>query len=151
MRPRLGCRALGHYFTGVHMLAIGGVAKQLGCSIETLRYYEKIGLVPPVHRSEGGHRFYNDSQLKELKFIMSAKKLGFTLEEIAFLIKLGKTSKDCRPVLALVDQQIDIIQEKISQLQRLQVAMHDLATECRNCCAFDPAAKACTIIEALNS
>ena len=133
------------------MLAIGSVAKQLGCSIETLRYYEKIGLVSPAHRSDGRHRFYSDQQVKELRFIMSAKKLGFSLEEIASLIKLGKTSKDCRPVLALVDQQINIIQEKISQLQRLNVAMHTLATECRSCCAFDPSANACTIIEALNT
>jgi DNA-binding transcriptional MerR regulator len=133
------------------MLSIGKVSKDLGCSVETLRYYEKIALIEPAHRSDGGHRFYNARQIQQLKFIMSAKELGFTLEQISDLLKLGASSKDCTPVLSLVDKNLCIVNVKINQLQRLQSTLEKLSSECRSCCAVDPAATACNILEAFNS
>lgn len=61
---------------------IGVLARQTGCNIETIRYYEKAGMLPLPARSDGGHRLYGSGHLKRLSFVMTARALGFTLSEV---------------------------------------------------------------------
>jgi len=68
------------------MMRIGKVVESLDISADTLRYYEKIRLMPKVHRNNGGVRFYSDKDLSRLRFIKRTQKMGFSLEEIAALL-----------------------------------------------------------------
>lgn len=63
-------------------LTRGGLSKRTGCNIETIRYYEKIGLMPDPPRSSGGHRLYDDNHLRRLSFIRRARELGFGVEDL---------------------------------------------------------------------
>ena len=67
-------------------LGIGALSEQTGCNIETIRYYERIGLLSPATRSQGGHRLYGQSQGRRLGFIRRTRELGFTLDEIRTLL-----------------------------------------------------------------
>ena len=69
-------------------LSIGLLSTQTNCKIETIRYYEKIGIFPKPPRTEGGHRIYSENHLKRLVFIRRGRELGFSLEDIRALLKL---------------------------------------------------------------
>lgn len=70
------------------MDTIGALSRKTGCHIETIRYYERIGLLRKPLRSEGGHRLYDTEQIKRLVFILRSRKLGFSLDEIRTLFRL---------------------------------------------------------------
>ena len=77
-------------------LAIGALSRRTGVNIETVRYYERIGLLPPPARSEGGHRLYGGGHLMRLNFVRRARDLGFTLDEIRALLELAeKRDRPC--------------------------------------------------------
>jgi len=111
--------------------SIGQVAKQSGISIETIRYYEKEGLLEKPERTESGYRQYNESVIERLSFIQQAKGLGFTLAEILELlsleIKTGTTSKDIKQ---MAQSKLHTIEEKIKMLKRMQRTLKDLVTQC---------------------
>ena len=69
-------------------LTRGALAAQTGCNIETIRYYEQIGILPAPPRSQGGHRLYGQALVRRLHFVLRSRDLGFTLEEMADLKKL---------------------------------------------------------------
>jgi DNA-binding transcriptional MerR regulator len=73
------------------MLRVGQVANAAGVNKETLRYYERRGLISPPVRSNGGHRLYDDAAVTTLKVIKAAQRLGFTLDEVADLLELGRS------------------------------------------------------------
>ena len=107
--------------------SIGQVAKQSSVSVETIRYYEKEGLLEKPERKESGYRQYNESVLERLLFIQQAKNLGFTLSEILELLSLeikpGTTSKDIKQIAQLIE-------EKIRILKRMQRTLKNLVTQC---------------------
>lgn len=111
--------------------SIGQVAKQSGISIETIRYYEKEGLLEKPERTESGYRQYDESVIERLSFIQQAKGLGFTLAEILELlsleIKKASTSKDVKQMAQL---KLHTIEEKIKMLKRMQRTLKDLVTQC---------------------
>lgn len=113
------------------MYSIGQIAKKSGISIETIRYYEKEGLLEKPHRKESGYRQYNDNVIERLSFIQQAKSLGFTLAQINELLSLevkqGTTSKDIKNIAQskLVD-----IEEKIKMLKKMQKTLKELVTQC---------------------
>ena len=83
-------------------LTRGALSKQSGCNIETIRYYEKIGLLPPPNRSEGGHRRYDDLDQRRLRFILRGRELGFSIEEIRSLMSMATTdNRTCGEIHAL--------------------------------------------------
>jgi MerR family transcriptional regulator, mercuric resistance operon regulatory protein len=73
------------------MLSIGALSKQSGVNIETIRYYEKIGIMPPPARSAGGYRIYEPEHLKRLSFVRRGRELGFSLDELRGLLRLVDT------------------------------------------------------------
>lgn len=75
--------------TASSRLTIGPLSKRTGCNIETIRYYERVGLLPAPGRSPGGYRLYEDQHLKRLTFIRRARALGFSIDEVRKLLRLA--------------------------------------------------------------
>ncbi len=108
------------------------LAQAVGVNIETLRYYERRGLIPEPKRRASGYRLYSPDYVKRIHFIQKAKTLGFTLEEIKALLQLrvaGDTT--CDQVREKAERKTAEIERKISELQKMQSALKNLASSCR--------------------
>ena len=127
--------------------SIGQLAKQAKCKVETVHYYEKSGIMPEPPRTEGGHRVYALTHVKRLNFIRRCRKLGFSIEQIKELLKLiDEPGHYCGEVKAMAMLQSRDIQQKIDDLQRLQVGLNEMV---RHCKGADYSIEDCPIIEAL--
>lgn len=123
----------------------GVLAQQTGVNAETIRYYEKIGLLPEPERSAGGHRIYGEFHKQRLYFIRRCREMGFTLEEIRELLTLvDREEVSCERVQQIAKQQMVSIRAKIRDLQRMQGTLRELVKQCSG--ADIPE---CPIIEAL--
>jgi len=112
--------------------SVGQLAKESGCKVETVHYYEKIGLMPEPPRTEGGHRVYTLPHVKRLNFIRRSRELGFRIEQIKDLLKfIDEPNHYCGEVRAMAMQQSRVVQEKINDLQRLQSALNGMVTQCK--------------------
>ncbi len=112
-------------------LTRGMLSRRTGCHIETIRYYEGIGLMPAPRRSQGGHRLYDEEQLKRLTFIRRARELGFSLREIRGLLALVDGGNySCRQVEALTLEHLDEVRSKITDLKKLERTLADIASQC---------------------
>jgi MerR family mercuric resistance operon transcriptional regulator len=113
------------------MLTRGKLATETGCNIETIRYYEAIGLMPAPERTAAGYRSYNEEHLRRLNFIQRARALGFTSDRIQGLLEL--TDDDgCHTradVKSLTEAHIEDIEEKIRDLQKIKRRLRE--RECR--------------------
>lgn len=126
-------------------LTRGKLALLTGCNIETIRYYEQIGLLPPPRRSEGGHRLYGQDLLKRLNFVRRSRDLGFTIEEVRGLLDLVDGGKyTCAQVEALALEHVRDIQRKIADLKKLKNVLEAMAAQCSG-----NKVPACPIIDAL--
>ncbi|MCG8060561.1 MAG: helix-turn-helix domain-containing protein [Candidatus Thiodiazotropha endolucinida] len=118
-----------------------------GCKVETVRYYEKIGLMPEPPRTEGGHRLYSLDLLKRLTFIRRSRELGFPIEQIRVLLRfVDEPGHTCDEVKGMATLQARAVQEKIDDLKRLQKALNDMAARCKG---KGYALEDCPIIDAL--
>ena len=125
---------------------IGALAKQGKVNIQTIRYYEKVGLLMPTQRRESGYRVYDLSALERLSFIKRAQGLGFTLREIKELLGLhGSNSKSNSRsgVRAKAQMRIADIREKIAALKKLEIILKKLIRDCENGADTGP----CPILE----
>lgn len=126
-------------------VTIGRLSDCTGVNIETIRYYERIGVLPVPPRSEGRHRLYDESHSRRLVFIRRARELGFSLEEIRELSGLTSGHRlTCHAVKALTEQHIADIRRKVKDLRRLERVLNDLASRCHGNAVPD-----CPILEAL--
>lgn len=120
------------------MIRIGEVATTLDISTDTLRYYEKIKLMPKVHRNNGGVRFYNDKDISRLRFIKRAQKMGFSLEEIAQLLSFRENPQKAKPqVKELAHHKLEEVEHHLSELTTLRDELRLLTNLCgasRNGC-----------------
>ncbi|GGJ01069.1 heavy metal-responsive transcriptional regulator [Shewanella hanedai] len=132
------------------MYRIGELAKQCEVKADTLRFYEKHGLLTPSSRSDSGYRLYNDNDVERLRFILRAKAVGFTLAEITELlsIELDKSNWACADVKGLVDSKLAYVNERITELNHFQVSLQRLSDAC---CGGPESAEHCSILEALES
>ena len=109
----------------------GEVADKADVNPETLRYYERKGLIPKPPRSDGGFRLYDESYVDRLRFIQRAKDLGFTLAEIEDLLDLRVGEEaTCRDVKAQAEDKLDEVETKIRDLKRIREALSTLAAAC---------------------
>lgn len=109
----------------------GELARRAGCNIETVRYYERIGLLPNPPRSENGFRSYEERHLTRLTFIRRARELGFTLEEVQGLLRLVDGGHyTCAQVQELALRHAEDIQRKINDLHRMQRALKEMSAQC---------------------
>jgi MerR family mercuric resistance operon transcriptional regulator len=112
-------------------MKIGQLSEKTECKIETIRYYEKIGLLPAPGRSEGGYRIYDEGHLKRLSFIRRSRELGFTIDEIRALLDLvDKKNYTCSDVKAITLQNLDSVREKIADLKKLEKTLSGIAAQC---------------------
>jgi len=112
-------------------LPIGQLSRQSGVNIETIRYYEKIGIMPAPGRSAGGYRLYAPDHLKRLSFVRRGRELGFSLDELRGLLRLvDGHSYTCGQVRALTLEHVAQVRRKIADLRRLQRVMADMAAQC---------------------
>jgi MerR family mercuric resistance operon transcriptional regulator len=126
---------------------IGALSTATGVNIETIRYYERIGLMPNPPRTEGRQRVYDAQHLKRLTFIRRSRELGFSLDQIRALLGLaGKHALTCPEVKGLAGQHTADIRRKIKDLKRLERILSDLAARCHGRRVPD-----CPILDALSA
>lgn len=130
------------------MLKIGQLAKLANVTPDTIRYYEKQGMMDHGKRTEGGYRLYSEQDLQRLRFIRYAKQLGFTLETIAELlsIRVDPEHHTCKESKAIVDSRLHDVESKITELKRMRESLKRLS---RACCGSTHATTYCSILEAL--
>ncbi|HEX6142325.1 MAG TPA: helix-turn-helix domain-containing protein [Geminicoccaceae bacterium] len=123
----------------------GELAERSGCHIETVRFYEKRGLLPTPPRTVGGHRDYAPEHLRRLTFIRRARELGFTLREVRGLLDLVDGGDwTCAEVRKMTLEHLASVRRKIAALQKLGAILDDMAAECDG-----GAVPECPIIDAL--
>jgi MerR family transcriptional regulator, copper efflux regulator len=112
-------------------MTIGAVAKRAGVPIDTIRYYEREGLLPEPLRRASGYRSYNESIIRQLRFIRRAKDLGFTLEEIRDLLALSvDRHRGVKEVKQRAQQRLASIDERIAELMRIRKGLEQLIEAC---------------------
>jgi MerR family mercuric resistance operon transcriptional regulator len=123
----------------------GSLASETGVNIETIRYYERIGLMPDPARSPGGHRVYVHSHVKRLFFIRRSRELGFTLREVGELLELvDRGSYTCDQIRDRAVAHLAEVAEKIRDLQKMQGTLSELISKCKG-----DQAPECAIVDTL--
>jgi MerR family copper efflux transcriptional regulator len=131
-------------------LSIGSLARQAGCTVPTIRYYEEIGLLPAAPRSEAGQRLYGESALRRLSFIRSVRGFNFSIEQVRELVSLiDEPDRPCLEVRDIASVQLAQIQRKLGELQELEARLASFVNSCNNACAGG-AAIDCTLLEDLS-
>lgn len=127
-------------------LPIGELSKLTGVNIETIRYYERIKMLPLPPRTAGGRRVYDRSHLRILAFVRRSRELGFSLDEIRELIRLGGPEKaSCREVREIAAHHLDDIRAKIGDLRKLELLLAETVAQCTG-----TAALVCPVLDILD-
>jgi MerR family mercuric resistance operon transcriptional regulator len=112
-------------------LAIGQLSRLSGVNIETVRYYERIKMMPPPPRTASGRRVYDSTHVRTLAFIRRSRELGFSLEEIRALMRLGGPEKaTCREVREIAAHHLEDIRAKLNDLKRLERLLAKTIAQC---------------------
>jgi MerR family mercuric resistance operon transcriptional regulator len=132
---------------GAPHLAIGRLARLAGVNIETIRYYERIGLLRPPPRTDGGYRAYADDHVTRLRFIRRARELGFTLDQVRALLRLaGDREHSCAEARELASAQLRDVRAKLADLARMERLLAEMVARCAEGRLPD-----CPILEALSA
>ncbi len=132
--------------TAAARLQIGELARRTGCNIETIRYYEKVGMLAPPMRTEGGYRLYGAGDLRRLSFIRRARELGFLPEEVRAMLRLSdEQTQPCAEVKEVAMSHLADVRSKVADLRAMEVALKILVAKC------EPAlATSCPLIATLS-
>jgi len=122
---------------------ISKVAKELGINIESIRFYERRGLIKQPRKPEHGYRHYPEETINRVRFIKRSQELGFTLDEIAHLMQLN--DQPCGQVQELAEHKLVAVKEKIANLRHLEHALTTLVAQCHS----NPDNNHCPIIDSL--
>ena len=129
-------------------MKIGELAKATGCEVETIRYYEREGLLPPPPRSEGNYRNYGEPHAERLLFIRHCRSLGMSLDDVRILQHFQANPESaCDEVDAMLDRQLKETQLRIEALQQLRAQLQSLRSACRS----HLTARDCGILQNLQS
>ncbi len=113
------------------MLTIGTLGKKTGTKVQTIRYYEQIGLMPEPGRTEGGQRRYGLTELDRLAFIRHARQLGFSLEAIRELLDLSDDpDRPCHEADSIARRQLKQIEQRMARLEALRTELERMVHEC---------------------
>ncbi len=123
------------------------LARRTGCNLETIRYYEKIGMMPDPPRTGSGYRVYDESHVSRLRFILRARELGFAIEEIRGLLGLvdGGT-QTCAEVKERTERHLSDVRAKIADLKRIEKVLAATAAQCSG-----EQVPECPVLDALTS
>ncbi|PHS36175.1 MAG: transcriptional regulator [Robiginitomaculum sp.] len=124
----------------------GQLARLAGCNIETVRYYENIGLMLEPARTSSGHRIYAHKDQTRLKFILRSRELGFSLNDIRSLLGIEDCEPSCEQVYALTQRHLGKLRTKITDLQKLETTLANMAKNCA-----DGQTPNCPVIDALTT
>ena len=128
------------------MIPIGTLAARTGVNIETIRYYERVGVLPKPSRAANGRRHYGDADVRRLAFIRKSRDLGFTLPEVRALLGLAdQKDRSCRAVDRIAREHLADVDRKITDLTRLRRELGAIIRRCRRGTIAE-----CRIIEALS-
>lgn len=128
-------------------LPIGELSRLTGCSVETIRYYESIGLLPRPARTQGGRRAYGEVDVGRLRFIRRSRDFGFTLDDVRELLSMVEAGRQsCAAVRTIATGHLERVRQKIAALRQLERALSDMVA----CCSNTPAPD-CELIERLLS
>lgn len=126
---------------------IGVLSRQSGVKVETIRYYERIGLLTPPPRSAGGHRLYSEVMRRRLFFVRRARNLGFSIEQVRSLLTLvDGAAYTCAEIYGLTQHHLEEVRAKIDALRRLEKVLSEVADTCSRDQIPD-----CPIVEALST
>ena len=109
-------------------MRIGELARTVDVNVETIRYYQRIGLLEPPDKPYGGMRSYKDEDLQRLRFIRRAQQLGFSLDDIRELLELS--SSDCERVEKLAVEKLSLVKAKLRQLRRIESVLAKTVEQC---------------------
>lgn len=128
-------------------MQIGDLARATGVNIETIRYYERIGVLPRPDRSENGRRAYVESDARRLAFVRHARDLGFDLKDVRVLLALQERPEaSCEHASRIAAAQLEAVENRIALLLNLQAELTRMVSECRKGIVAE-----CRVIEALNN
>lgn len=114
------------------LIKIGELSNKTGIHIETIRYYERLKLIPKPGRSGAGHRVYSDHHLKRLSFIRRCRELDFSLDEIRYLLQAAEDDNpSCAEVEKFSKKHLSLIQSKIKDLRAMEKTLKTLLGECQ--------------------
>ena len=113
----------------MEMLTIAGMARDASVNVETIRFYQRRGLLPQPQKPLGGIRRYGDEDVARVRFIKSAQRIGFTLEEVSQLLKLDDGAQ-CKEAKAIAEHKLSEIQHRLADLKRMQTALTELVKRC---------------------
>jgi MerR family mercuric resistance operon transcriptional regulator len=126
-------------------MRIGELANACDCPVETIRYYEKIGLLPAAARLANGYRSYDDEHRKWLQFIIRSRELGFSQDEVRRLTDLAHQKQPaCADVHKLLEDHVDDVRMRVRELERMERALVRLKRQCRDGTLHD-----CPVIDEL--
>lgn len=126
-------------------LSIGHLSVKTGVNIETIRYYERVGMIPSPPRTAGGQRRYDDGHLRRLAFVRRCRELGFPLEEIRALLALvDGGGYSCAEVRDMTLRHLDAVRRRIADLHVMEHTLDDMAAACEG-----GEVPACPIVDAL--
>jgi Hg(II)-responsive transcriptional regulator len=132
----------------VALMTIGELARRIGVNTQTIRFYEREGLVPAPRRRASGYRQYAPAMVERVRFIRAAKAVGFTLEEIADLLSLRvRRGASCARVRARAEAKLADIDAKLEQLRGMRAVLAEMVESCSGRCAI----KDCAILEAIEA
>ena len=121
------------------------LARATGCNLETIRYYETVGIMPDPPRTAKGYRCYDDAHVRRLKFVMRSRDLGFSLEEIRGLLGLvDDRTQTCAHVQTVAESHLQDVQAKIADLRRIENLLSETVARCTG-----DAVPECAVIDAL--
>lgn len=128
------------------ILTIGHLARETGTKVETIRFYEKSGLLPTPSRTDGNYRSYDEAHLNRLSFIRRARELGFSLDQVRTLLTLSDDrGQPCAAVDAIATEHRAEVERKIADLQSLKAELDRMIDQCGCGVVAD-----CRIIESLS-
>ena len=125
---------------------IGALARSAEVNVDTVRFYERQGLLRPAPRTAGGYRVYGEAEAQRLRFIRRAKALGFSLEDIAELLRLTEDGHDRAAVKAVAGRRVADLERRIAELEKMRSVLAHHAGHCSG----RGNVKGCPIIEALS-
>ena len=140
---------MGEPFTNSrgNRIPIGALAKRTGVQIETIRYYERVGLLPKADRITNGRRAYGESDVKRLGFIKRSRDMGFSQDEVRNLLKLADGgASSCSEVRTLATSHLHDIRAKLSDLRRMERVLKNTVSQC-----VGEGAPVCPVLDALSA
>ena len=126
-------------------MSIGALSKRTGCNVETIRFYERIGIMPKPARTQAGHRVFTQDHLKRLTFVRRSRELGFTLDQVRNLLSLVDSDDyTCDEVKEMTLEHMGDVRYKIADLRKLERVLNDMVSQCDRGAVPD-----CPVVDAL--